>query len=138
MKTASPCLDGFLTDNEDSSQTEEDGLIERQQRQQQPSQPQITLLQEATIFFAYSTTWRSTNGFHLAPPLAHALKAQLRTDAVVITTDKRFTETDFVLLAELSVPNPEVGGESIAYVARVRNAYDEQVVIDGEEGKDER
>jgi hypothetical protein len=101
----------------------------------------------ATVVFAYSTTWRSDDALHLAPPLHAALLRRLAPSSssssssssvsssgrvTVITTDKRLREDfgagdtkgtggrgkGFRVVRQLDVPNPEVW-ESTAYFHEV-------------------
>ncbi len=79
-------------------------------------------LASATVVFAYSTTWRSEDPVHLAPPLHAALLRRLAPAGgpprvTVITTDKRFRDDEvgegregraFRVVRQLDVPNPEV------------------------------
>jgi hypothetical protein len=78
-------------------------------------------LSEASIVYAYSTTWRSDNGFHLSPGVSAALAARVRRDVVVITTDKVLPpEGEFEVFGRLEVDNWEVGGDSMCWYHRLK------------------
>jgi hypothetical protein len=86
-----------------------------------PSPGRPDPVREASVIYSYSTTFASYDGLRLSD-LSDALAQTVRLDVSVITTDKRLDETLFDTLDEFEVQNPEVGGDSVVYIARLRES----------------